>query len=338
MKKSILKYKHHILFVIIFTFCFFIIKSLFLYFLPFIIGMLITLLMYPVYSFMKKRLSFKPAFSATVITLSIFSLIISAVMYLVYLLVKESVNLYNNNIKLFDKIFSSIDVSKVLTELNISTDIFNKISDTAVTIVRIIPISITLIIISFVSTITFINHFPDIKYNIISKLPDGKRNDIEILFEKTKVTLKKFARTYLVLYLLTFIESIFIFTLIDLDYRLVFAFLATVSDLLPILGPGTVYLPIAVVKALSHEYLSAITLVIFWGIVIIIRQIIEPKLVSDTIKIHPLVILSGLYFSIVSSNIWILFYVTIIAILYKILIESQILTPIFEHKKEDNSK
>lgn len=338
MSKVVLKYKHHILFFIIFTLCFVVVKSLFLYFLPFIIGMAITFLMYPVYSFMKQRLSFKPAFSATVITLFIFSIVISATMYLLYLLIKESINLYNNNLELFDRLLDSIDISKTLAELNISTDIFSKISDTAVTIVRIIPISITLIIISFVSTITFINHLPEIKYNIILKLPIKNRDEAHTIFDNAKSMLKKFVRTYLVLYLLTFIESMFVFTLIDLDYRLVFAFLATVSDLLPILGPGTVYLPIAVVKVLSHEYLSAITLVIFWGIVIVIRQIIEPKLVSDTIKIHPLIILSALYFSIVSSNIWVLFYITIITISYKILVESQVLSPLFERKNQDNDK
>jgi len=338
LKSRIYKYKEHIIFLLVFSALFLLIKTFFLYFLPFIIGVAVSLLMYPVYSFMKSRLSFKPAFSATVITLFIFSAVLSIITFVLYLLIKESINLYLNNRVIFESVFEQIDFSNTLKELNINNDMFSKLSDTAFSIVRIIPITITLFIISFVSTVCFINNLPTIKKCLLLKLNEKYREDVQNVFLRSKDIFKKFVKSYILLYILTFFESLFIFALIDLDYKLVFAFLAAVSDVLPILGPGTVYLPIAVVKALSGDYLSAVTLLVFWGIVIVIRQIIEPKLLSDSIKIHPLVILSALYFSIVSSNIWVLFYLVLIALSYKILIESKILSPIFLTHTVDDSK
>ena len=290
--------------------------------------------MYPVYSFMKKRLSFKPAFSATVITLFIFAIVIAFVSILGYLLVSEAVNLYNNNIEFFSRITSDFDLPDYFKDINISDDMFSKISDTAFGIVKVVPISITLLIISFVSTVCIINNLTTIKQRLASKLPENVEHSFQSILNNSRLIFRKFVHTYLLLYTLTFVESLFIFFLIDLDYKFVFAFLAAVSDLLPILGPGTVYIPIAIVKALSGEYLSAASLVIFWCIVIIVRQIIEPKILSDNIKIHPLIILSALYFSIVSSNIWVLFYITIFVVVYKILVESDVLQPVFSINNE----
>lgn len=294
--------------------------------------------MYPVYSFMKKRLSFKPAFSATVITLFIFAVVIAIVLFLAYLLISEVIKLYNNNLEFFNGILSHIDLPDYLKDINISGEMFTKISDTAFGIVKVVPVSITLLIISFVSTICIINNLTTLKKLILSKVPDNIEEIFQNLIYSSRQIFRKFIHTYLLLYSLTFVESLFIFFLINLDYKFVFAFLAAVSDLLPVLGPGTVYLSIAIVKGISGEYLSAISLVVFWGIVIIIRQIIEPKILSDNIKIHPLVILSALYFSIVSSNIWVLFYITVFVVVYKILVESKVLQPVFSINIDSDAK
>ena len=337
MKSLFLKYKPQLTFFFVFTLGFFLVKILFVYLLPFIIGVVVSLLMYPIYRFMKKRLSFKPAFSATVITLFIFSVVLAAFGFLLYLLITESINLYYNN-DFIKSLLNSIEIDAFFTDLNLSGEMFSKISDTAFGIVKIIPVSITLIIISFVSTICIINNLPQIRYFIESKLSKRYTEQFSMLVSKSRFMFKRFVRSYILLYTITFVESVFIFSLIDLDYVIVFAFLTAISDVLPILGPGTVYFPIAVICALKGDYLSSITLVIFWMITIVIRQIIEPKILSDTIKIHPLIILSALYFSIVSSNIWVLFYIILFTIIYKIFIESNIFEPVFFYRDKDNSK
>lgn len=296
------------------------------------------MLMYPVYRFMKLKLFFKSSFSAMVITFFIFSIVIALVLFVVYLLVSESLNLYHNNIGFFNKYIKGIRFPDLISSISSNGDMVTKISDTAFGIVRIIPIAITLIIISFVSTVCIINNLSGIKNAVKSKLSAKNAECFETVISKSRSIFKKYVRSYLFIYTLTFIEALFIFKLIDMEYIFVFAFLAAVSDFLPVLGPGTVYIPIAIIKFLSGEYLSCVTLIIFWAIVVIIRQIIEPKIVSDTIKIHPLVILSALYFSIVSSNIWLFFYITFIVVIYKILIESSVFEPVFFNKTKDNAK
>lgn len=327
MKKILFKYKSYLIFFTVFTFVFFIIKSFILYFLPFLIGIVVSFIMFPVYNFMKKRLSFKPSFSATVITLFIFMIMLTIVFFVCYLIVRESYNLYLNNRDFFDRYLENIDYSSLMKNWDTYSGVFTTISDTAFGLFKIIPLSITLVLISFVSTVFFINNIPRFVYVINNRFE--KNSDIFCnVVDKSCDIMRKFIKSYLILYTLTFIESVFIFSLVDLDYVLVFAFLTAVSDLFPILGPGTVYLPIAVVKAVSGDYLSAITLAIFWAIVVIIRQIIEPKILSDNIKIHPLVLFTALYFSVVSSNLWVLFYIMMLFIAYKIFVEAGVFQPL----------
>ena len=337
MSKLLSRYKPYVLFFFLFTVAFFIFKFFILYFLPFIIGILVSFIMYPVYSFMKKRLSFKPSFSATVITLFIFTLLFLIVFFVFYLIIKELYNLYMNNYEFFNRYFDSFDLSSVLGELDFYSDMFSKISDTAFGVVKVIPITITFVLLCFVFTVFFLNNLHNIKSFMEKRLHEKYCEKIFIVTDKTSIIMRKFVKSYLLLYTITFIESVFIFSLINLDYVLVFSFLAAVSDLLPILGPGTIYLPIAIINTISGDYLSAVTLVIFWAIVVIIRQIIEPKILSDNIKIHPIIIFTAVYFSVVSSNFWILVYIMLLFISYKILLESGIIVPVYI-KKQVNSE
>lgn len=285
---------------------------------------------------MKRRLSFKPAFSATVITLAIFLAVIALFSFLVYLLIKEALNLYYNNADIFKNLFSGYNILDVLKGITMSDRMLSTISDTAFAIIRIVPISITLLIVAFTCTVYLVNNLSSITAMLCTVFAKNNKEKVYHVIETARKLLNKFIRSYLILYFITFVESLFIFILVDIEYPLVFAFLTAVADVLPILGPGTVYLPFAVIRFINGDFFTSIALLIFWGIVVIIRQITEPKIVSDSIKIHPLVILSALYFSIVCSSIWVLFYVIIFALVYKILIESDVIKAFFiTHSKEN---
>ena len=91
------------------------------------------------------------------------------------------------------------------------------------------------------------------------------------------------------------------------------------ADLLPVLGPGAVYIPFAVIRFIGGEWFPAAAILVFYLITIVIRQIVEPRIVSSAVRLSPALILVTVYVSIVSMNVWILFYVMILALLYRIL-------------------
>ena len=72
---------------------------------------------------------------------------------------------------------------------------------------------------------------------------------------------------------------------------LVIAFL----DFLPFLGTGTVLLPWAVIRFLTADYKAAVGLLVIWGVGQLARQLIQPKIVGDSIGVPPLPTLFLLY-------------------------------------------
>ncbi len=61
-----------------------------------------------------------------------------------------------------------------------------------------------------------------------------------------------------------------------------------ILDFLPFLGTGTVLIPWAVIRILTAEYKTAIGLLVIWGVGQLARQLIQPKIVGDSIGVPPL--------------------------------------------------
>ena len=78
------------------------------------------------------------------------------------------------------------------------------------------------------------------------------------------------------------------FSILRVDYALLIAIGVAFLDLLPFFGTGTVLVPWAIIKLFSGNYLMAIGLLIIWGVGQLARQLIQPKIVGDSIGVPPI--------------------------------------------------
>lgn len=69
-----------------------------------------------------------------------------------------------------------------------------------------------------------------------------------------------------------------------------------ILDILPFLGTGTVLIPWAVIRILTAEYKTAVGLLIIWGVGQLARQLIQPKIMGDSMGVPPLPTLFLLFF------------------------------------------
>ena len=76
--------------------------------------------------------------------------------------------------------------------------------------------------------------------------------------------------------------------ILKVDYALLIALLIAVLDFLPIFGTGAVLWPWAVIELLAGDYRMALSLMIIWGGAQLLRQIIQPKIVGDSIGMPPI--------------------------------------------------
>lgn len=85
------------------------------------------------------------------------------------------------------------------------------------------------------------------------------------------------------------------FLFLDVSYGLVLAVLISILDFLPVFGTGTALFPWAAVKLFTGDYGYAAGLLILYVVTQVARQLIQPKIVGDSMGLPPLMTLFLLY-------------------------------------------
>ena len=131
-----------------------------------------------------------------------------------------------------------------------------------------------------------------------SALPDRWQSRLPEIKRRISQTTVGYLKAYLLIMLITFFEVFIGLTILGVNYALLISLIVSVVDILPILGTGTVLIPWSVVSfAMGDAYLGT-GLLILYGVVLILRQLIEPKIVGNSIGLHPLVTLAAVYLGV----------------------------------------
>lgn len=135
--------------------------------------------------------------------------------------------------------------------------------------------------------------FSGILYKIIPR--DWQPFTIQVK-EEAVAAFVSFVHTEILLAVLTSGLTILIFWLLKIPGAMAYGFLAGFLDLIPVVGPGILYLPLMIVFCLFQMYYQAIWLMVLYFVVLFLRQLGEAKLVGENLQIHPLVIIFLVYF------------------------------------------
>lgn len=325
MKERVLRYRRQLVFLAVYTLVFILLSQLALYVMPFLIALIIAVVMKPLYDYFRRKFNFQSTFAATVITLFIFGLVFAIIGFLLFLILRQAVSLFDSYGYLLDDFFTPSNLYNQLREALMSGRLIGTVSEVASVLFQIVPLVIIFVVITFALTVFFLHHMGDIKDAVLDRVGNSRRDRLSRVFSVGYTLVRRFIRSYLILYLITFFEAAFIFYLTGVEFPLPFAFITAVADVLPILGPGTVFVPFSIIFILNENYIGGVTILVFFLLTAILRQIMEPKIVSDSVKIHPLAVMTGIYLSIAAMNLWILFYVLVLILLYKVLTLSEVL-------------
>ncbi|MCI9306966.1 MAG: AI-2E family transporter [Lachnospiraceae bacterium] len=66
-------------------------------------------------------------------------------------------------------------------------------------------------------------------------------------------------------------------------------------DALPVFGTGTVFVPWILIQVLQKKYISAVVLAVTYGICMLTRELLEPRLIGNRLGLLPIVILMSVY-------------------------------------------
>lgn len=120
--------------------------------------------------------------------------------------------------------------------------------------------------------------------------------------EKTVVILQEIAGAFIgylraqaVLVLITILLSVTGLYLIGADYALTMGLLIGVFDMIPVLGPATIYIPWIIWSFVTGGTAFGLKLTILYGLVLVVRQVMEAKIISANLGLHPLETLLAMY-------------------------------------------
>ncbi|NLI11957.1 sporulation integral membrane protein YtvI [Pelotomaculum propionicicum] len=130
--------------------------------------------------------------------------------------------------------------------------------------------------------------------------------------------------------LLIFITTVISVTglyIIGADYALIMGLAVGFFDLIPVLGPATIYVPWLIWSFATGATGFGIKITILYLLVLLVRQVLETKIVSANLGLHPLATLLAMYAGLKTIGLTGLFLGPIILIAVQSLYKAGVLYP-----------
>ena len=133
------------------------------------------------------------------------------------------------------------------------------------------------------------------KYVIVKSIERLMTKEKLILISDKIQDIKKMISIEAILVLLTTIQTIFGFIILEIHSAIFLGIFCGVLDILPYVGTILIFLPLIIYKIYLNQYIIAVGLIFLYILLQFNRQIMETKFMSTKLQIHPLLLLLSIY-------------------------------------------
>ncbi len=114
-------------------------------------------------------------------------------------------------------------------------------------------------------------------------------------------------RSYVLIMLLTFTELSILFSIFGIENAVLKAAIIALLDIMPILGTGGIMIPWTVISLVLGHTALGLKLLLIYGIVTVVRNYVEPKIVGTQLGLHPIITLVSMFIGLRLFGFWGLF-------------------------------
>ncbi len=293
--------------------CIFIVPRFIVCFMPFIIGWVISLIASPFVRFFEKQLKIKRKAGAAFVIISVIALVILAGYLLGAKLVEETSNfvselpeMWESTLEDFEDVGKTLEaagrylpeslqsaIEKVTVNIEIwMGEFFSGLSEPTIEALGRFAMDLPSILIGIImcllSSYLFVaekDYLPNLFAKVVPEAIIERWNMIKRgLRHAVGGYFKAQIKIEIWMYLLLGIG----FTILQVRYAFIIAVGVAFLDFLPFFGTGTVLIPWAIIKFLSGDYTIVIGLLIIWGVGQLARQLIQPKIMGDSMGLSPI--------------------------------------------------
>lgn len=305
-----------------------VVPKLLVFFMPFVVGWIISMIANPLVRLLERKLKLVRKHGSIITIIGVLAVVILAGYLAGAKLVSETINLVNGlpeiyeNFKedfeeigdnmqgFYDKL--PVNMQKNISQVadNLSGYLSGAVKaigqptfEAAGNFAKNVPGTLIAIIMSILSAYFFTADRDNILSMLKKSMPESVWNRCSGIISDLKHVVGGYFKAQFKIMGVVYVILIIGLWILKVDYVLLVALLIAFLDALPFFGTGTVLGPWAILKILSKDYTMAVGLIILYLVTQLVRQVIQPKVVGDTIGMNPLATLIFMYIGYKFSSI-----------------------------------
>ncbi|MHB1653932.1 MAG: sporulation integral membrane protein YtvI [Desulfitobacteriaceae bacterium] len=158
-----------------------------------------------------------------------------------------------------------------------------------------LPRVFIVLVVSIVATMLVSSSFPSVKRFIEGLFPKRWHLSAQLVSQDLGTALVGFLRAEVMLVTVTTLTTIMGLLLIGNRYAVTLGVFAGILDLVPVVGTGLLFVPWIIGALIWGSLGEGLKLLVMWLITVILRQFLEPKIMSKNIGLDPLPTLVSMY-------------------------------------------
>ena len=296
----------------------FILPKVLKFFIPFIIGWIISVIANPLVKFLEKRIKILRKYSSALIIVLVTGIVILVMYGIIRFsieqisslisdvpniasLITNTLNQVGENLSgIFDIL--PVDIQAALNQFmgnirqSINTFISGEsVSEFTISFARNFMDYVLMIIIIFVSAYFFIKDRDAIIGKVRDITPVSIQEKYNIIVYYFKYATGGYIKAQFKIMLIIMIIMFIGFKIIGARYSLLIAIITAIIDVLPVFGTGFILWPWALIEFILGNYFVAMYLMGIYVVCQIIKNALQPKMVGDSVGIDPLATLLFMY-------------------------------------------
>ena len=307
-------------FLLILCFIFFILPKILVFFMPFVIGFILSLVADPLVKFLEKRIKIKRKYGTVLLII----LVIGALVLLCYgaglaLVIglrgfmEYLPTMYENAAaelsEASERLQAALHRISYLRQLDVA-DFGSVLQDAANSLLSnykeptvsaigdiagSIPDMFVKVIMGLVATYFFIADRERLLAAIEQHMPEHFRQKTLVIYTQILRAVGGYFKAQFKIMGVIYVVITVGLIILKVNYAWLIGFAIAFLDMLPVFGTGTVLVPWAAIKVFSGNFTTAAGMVVLYGVSLVVHQVIQPKLVGESVGLDPFVTLFFMY-------------------------------------------
>ena len=290
------------------------------FFMPFVIGWILSAIATPLVNWLEKHMKIVKKLGTAIVVILVLGAIVGMIYFVGVIVVRETssmikdfpetyahlisglqeigrnlsgffVKLPEGIVEAFNTFINNIDgyIAKIVSAVSEPTFAL------AGNIAKRLPSIIVAAIVAMMSAYFFTVQREDVIAFLKKVSPESVQKRMTLVTDNFKYAVGGYFKAQFKIMGVIFVILTIGFFFLNIHYAIPVALLIAFLDFLPFFGTGTALIPWAVYMLFTKEFKTALILIVLYAITQIIRQIIQPKLVGDSMGMNPIVTLVLLY-------------------------------------------